>query len=134
MTPTTALDQPEVGVWTPIVRNATTRSGSAIGDARKGEHGRLIIVSNRLPLTVSSSTDGVSVEASIGGLVTALRKPHESTNGTWIGWPGEMQPGDENDDRLGRILAEGGMVPVHLTADEVRRYREFSAALELAAR
>ena len=53
------------------------------------EKGRLIIVSNRLPISVLRQGDGTRVEASPGGLATALSAVWSSSgNGLWIGWPG----------------------------------------------
>ena len=51
---------------------------------------RLILVSNRLPLTVRLEHGQVAVTRSAGGLVTGLRGPHERTGGLWIGWPGDV--------------------------------------------
>ncbi|KAL3466878.1 glycosyl transferase [Aspergillus heterothallicus] len=50
---------------------------------------RLIIVSNRLPLSLKK-TDSGSYESSLssGGLVTALSGISSSTNVQWFGWPG----------------------------------------------
>jgi len=59
----------------------TSRSGSAAP-------GRLLIVSNRLPMTMRVHDDAVQVQRSSGGLATGLRGVHEDTGGLWIGWPG----------------------------------------------
>jgi trehalose 6-phosphate synthase/phosphatase len=85
---------------------------------------RLILVSNRLPVTFSQEENGdLTVTKSVGGLATALREPHERSKGVWVGWPG---PTDDLDEptiaRLDSRLAEMGAVPVHLTSEEVRRY------------
>jgi trehalose 6-phosphate synthase/phosphatase len=84
---------------------------------------RLVLVSNRLPVTVRPSPSGLDVQRSVGGLATALRQPHERTGGLWVGWPGPT--GDLDDavrDELERRLAGLGTVPVHLTAEEVALY------------
>ncbi|HEX4487777.1 MAG TPA: trehalose-6-phosphate synthase [Terriglobales bacterium] len=53
------------------------------------EKGRLIIVSNRLPISVLRQGDGTRVEPSPGGLATALSAVWSTrSNGLWIGWPG----------------------------------------------
>ena len=49
---------------------------------------RLLIVANRLPVTVRPTPDGVEVERSSGGLATGLQRPHEQSDGLWIGWSG----------------------------------------------
>ncbi len=46
---------------------------------------RLIIVSNRLPVTVRVDQAGVTVTRSSGGLATALSGPHERLDSRWIG-------------------------------------------------
>jgi trehalose 6-phosphate synthase/phosphatase len=84
---------------------------------------RLILVSNRLPVTFTPTPAGLSVRKSVGGLATALRDPHERSNGLWVGWPGptdELRP--EELPELDRRLAEIGAVPVHLTGGEVTGY------------
>ena len=54
--------------------------------------GRLIIVSNRLPVTVHADGGGgePTVARSPGGLATGLSGPHESSEGLWVGWPGDL--------------------------------------------
>jgi trehalose-6-phosphate synthase len=50
--------------------------------------GRVLIVSNRLPVTVRESARGMDVVPSSGGLASGLRAYYESSAATWIGWPG----------------------------------------------
>jgi trehalose 6-phosphate synthase/phosphatase len=86
---------------------------------------RLLIVANRLPVTVRSSAGGVEVEPSSGGLATGLSRPHEQSGGLWIGWPGT--PGDLTPDQhalLDQKLAQMRLVPVPLSTEEVTRYYE----------
>jgi trehalose 6-phosphate synthase/phosphatase len=84
---------------------------------------RLILVSNRLPVTVRHENDEVVVERSAGGLATGLRSPHEQTDGIWIGWPGDTSRLSEVQQRaMEAHLADLRCVPVPLTPDEVSRY------------
>ena len=53
--------------------------------------GRLILVSNRLPVTVTARQDSVRTHSSSGGLATGLKEPHEQSGGVWIGWPGRTE-------------------------------------------
>jgi len=76
---------------------------------------RLLIVSNRLPVTSRLTADGLQATPSNGGLATGLLPWHERTNGLWFGWPGDVtdaspaqQAAFEEDLRSRRI------VPVHL--------------------
>jgi trehalose 6-phosphate synthase/phosphatase len=86
---------------------------------------RLVIVSNRLPVTVRSAEGAVTVELSTGGLATGMRGPHERMGGLWIGWPGELEglPPSARED-VERRLAELRLVPVPLSPEEVARYYE----------
>ena len=51
---------------------------------------RILLVSNRLPVTVTTEGGLVEVKRSLGGLATGLAGPHERTGGVWIGWPGAL--------------------------------------------
>jgi trehalose 6-phosphate synthase/phosphatase len=86
---------------------------------------RLLIVSNRLPVTVRASHGGVAVERSTGGLATGMKGPHEQLGGLWIGWPGPLD-GVPAEARAGvdQRLADLRLAPVALTADEIARYYE----------
>lgn len=84
---------------------------------------RLLIISNRLPVTVRAEHGDVSVTRSAGGLVTALRGPHERLNGLWIGWPGDLSRlTAEQRQGVDAELQALGTSPVQLTAEEVSRY------------
>ncbi|MGK3967115.1 bifunctional alpha,alpha-trehalose-phosphate synthase (UDP-forming)/trehalose-phosphatase [Sorangium sp. So ce118] len=84
---------------------------------------RLLIVSNRLPVTVRVEQGDVAVVPSTGGLVTAIRGPHERHGGLWLGWPGDVSRlTAEQLQQVEEQLERLGTVPVHLTASEVRRY------------
>jgi trehalose 6-phosphate synthase/phosphatase len=86
---------------------------------------RLILISNRLPVTVELVRGDVSVTESAGGLATGLRGPHERSGGLWLGWPGETSRLDEAQrGELDRRLAELRAVPLHLSADEVSQFYE----------
>ena len=85
---------------------------------------RLLIVSNRLPITATVNGDAVSFTQASGGLATGLRGCHERTGGLWIGWPGIDTPPSPQQCDLDTQLAERGIVAVHLTREEVRQYYE----------
>ncbi len=84
--------------------------------------GRLVVVSNRLPVAAVRSADGGwSLRHGSGGLVTALAPVLEARGGVWVGWPGVV---DESNTEIGPLLEsfarrQGyGLVPVPLTAAE----------------
>jgi trehalose 6-phosphate synthase/phosphatase len=85
--------------------------------------GRLLIVSNRLPVSAELSDGVVGLSTADGGLATGLRSWHQSSNGLWIGWPGDVSRfTDRERAQLDDELQRGGIAPVHLTSDHVDRY------------
>src|SRR5258708_18242774 len=64
---------------------------------------RLIVVSNRLPLTLRKTEGGWATERSSGGLATAMNPLLRKSGGDWIGWPGG---GADNDDQERRTILE----------------------------
>ncbi|MBL8923648.1 MAG: bifunctional alpha,alpha-trehalose-phosphate synthase (UDP-forming)/trehalose-phosphatase [Myxococcaceae bacterium] len=86
---------------------------------------RVIVVSNRLPITVRREGGEVRVERSSGGLATGLKAVHQRSGGVWVGWPGFAgAPADEHRADLEERYAALGVVPVTLSADEVEQYYE----------
>ncbi len=85
--------------------------------------GRLIIVSNRLPVTVRADHGSLTVVPSSGGLATALGGAQEIRGGDWYGWPGDVSRAAPAERRyIGAQLASLGCVPVNLTPAEVAHY------------
>jgi trehalose 6-phosphate synthase/phosphatase len=87
---------------------------------------RLLLVSNRLPITVRvDERHHVSVMPSAGGLATGLARPHRESDGLWIGWPGDVSRLSARQRAgLEREFEQLEVVPVYLTAAEVHRYYE----------
>src|SRR5918996_2634557 len=87
------------------------------------EFQRLLIVSNRLPVTAQVEAGSVHLAEASGGLATGLRSWHERSDGVWIGWPGDVASyaEDERQD-LERQLRARRIEPVYLSADDARRY------------
>ncbi|HEX7337928.1 MAG TPA: trehalose-6-phosphate synthase, partial [Gemmatimonadales bacterium] len=86
---------------------------------------RVLIVANRLPVTVKPTEGGVEVQRSSGGLATGLLRPHEQSGGLWMGWSGapeHLTP--QQQAELDRQLADMRLVGVPLTDDQVSRYYE----------
>ena len=82
-----------------------------------------MIVSNRLPVTVTSTPDGLRFARSPGGLATGLEGHQARSGGLWVGWPGYagLLDAAQRAD-VERELAALGAAPVWLTADEIARY------------
>jgi trehalose 6-phosphate synthase/phosphatase len=86
---------------------------------------RLLIVSNRLPMTVRREKGRVTIERSAGGLATGMRGPHERSGGLWIGWPGDLGTIDSAmESDLARQFAEHRAIPVSLSASAVKVFYE----------
>lgn len=91
--------------------------------------GRLLLLSNRLPITIKRSEDGsYSFSMSSGGLVTGLSGLSKTTSFQWYGWPGLEVPENEVDDMKKRLKDEYGAHPVFID-DELadRHYNGFSS-------
>jgi trehalose 6-phosphate synthase/phosphatase len=88
--------------------------------------GSLVIVSNRLPVTVSLTGDRVELTPSAGGLATAMSGVR-GLDYQWIGWPGTEIP-EPLRNRVDESLRSGHhCVPLYLTAEQVDLfYNRFS--------
>lgn len=89
---------------------------------------RLLIVSNRLPITTEIVDGQLRLSAASGGLATGLRAWHERSAGMWIGWPGTRSRLSATQQKaLDAQLTERGIVGIHLTRSELKEYYdEFS--------
>ena len=85
--------------------------------------GRLLVVSNRLPVTARLSGTTVELVPSSGGLATGLKPWHERSGGLWIGWPGDLSRFDDAQRaETERRLADANIVAVPLSREQVARY------------
>jgi trehalose 6-phosphate synthase len=90
---------------------------------------RLLLVSNRLPITIKRSEDGnYTFSMSSGGLVTGLSGLSKSTTFQWYGWPGLEVPENEAAPMVKKLKDEHNAVPVFVD-DELadRHYNGFSS-------
>lgn len=83
---------------------------------------RVIIVSNRLPVTLERRCTGVNVQPSAGGLVSALLPIFKDTGGTWIGWPGTDYDPNVEDILRRECAPRHSLEPVFLTDNERLQY------------
>ena len=99
---------------------------------------RLLLISNRLPITVKRSTDGkYDYSLSSGGLVTGLSGLAKTTTFLWYGWPGLEIPKDEVPDVTSKLKEQDerfDAVPVFMS-DELadRHYNGFSSTHTLTS-
>jgi trehalose 6-phosphate synthase len=93
--------------------------------------GRLLLVSNRLPITVKRSEDGhYDFTMSSGGLVAGLSGLAKTTKFKWYGWPGLQVPEDEVQHVRDRLADEFDAVPVFMDDDlSDRHYNGFSNSI-----
>jgi trehalose 6-phosphate synthase len=94
---------------------------------------RLLLVSNRLPITIKRSEDGkYDFSMSSGGLVSGLSGLSKSTTFQWYGWPGLQVPEDEVDDMKKKLKDDYGAVPVFIDDDLAEKhYNGFSSQRHL---
>jgi trehalose 6-phosphate synthase len=91
--------------------------------------GRLLLLSNRLPITIKRKDDGTySFSMSSGGLVTGLSGLSKTTSFQWYGWPGLEVPKAEAAGMKERLQSEYGAHPVFID-DELadRHYNGFAS-------
>lgn len=90
----------------------------------------LLLVSNRLPITIKRSDDGAyDFSMSSGGLVSGLSGLSKSTKFQWFGWPGIEVPESEIEYLNDKLKQEYNAVPVFLSDDLAdKHYNGFSSA------
>lgn len=99
-----------------------------MNDRAHGGRGRLVVVSNRLPVVLSKKTGRWVSEPGSGGLVTALAPVLKDRGGLWIGWPGTAAD-TGIDEALESATGGAGysLVAVPLDRREIERhYKGFS--------
>jgi trehalose 6-phosphate synthase/phosphatase len=67
---------------------------------------RLIVVSNRLPVSLRRANGGWQAQESPGGLATSMNPVLRDSGGLWIGSPGETAGGDPEAEAIVRTWAE----------------------------
>ena len=95
---------------------------------------RLLVVSNRLPVTVKRSDEGkYELSMSSGGLVAAVSGLSKTTSFVWFGWPGLNVPEDEIERLSGQLQDEYRAVPVLMEESLAEKhYNGFSSASNLS--
>jgi trehalose 6-phosphate synthase/phosphatase len=87
--------------------------------------GRLLIVSNRLPVTVEKRKNSLQFTKSTGGLATGLASFYESYESVWIGWPGitgEKITKEDRRDIHDELRSRFSCYPVFLSQNQVEKY------------
>ena len=82
--------------------------------------GRLILVSNRLPVTIRGSASNPQVDRSTGGLVSGLNPLHLQGDGLWIGYSGT----DPTNSKIRELLVDMRLEAVDIPEAEYTGYYE----------
>lgn len=85
---------------------------------------RIIIVSNRLPITIGRKEGELIYHPSAGGLATGLSSLDDSIDRLWIGWPGQAVEDPAEQADIKTQFKEDGMAPVFLSHDDLELYYE----------
>lgn len=81
---------------------------------------RILLVSNRLPVTVEKKKGGFHFHQSIGGLATALSSVYKKYNCMWVGWPGIISYSKEKIES--KLSTEYNCYPVFISKRAVERF------------
>lgn len=85
---------------------------------------RLVIISNRLPITINRKAGELHYHPSAGGLATGLNSLDDTYEKLWIGWPGEDIADEWEKESVRNDLASRGLAPVFLTERDIDLYYE----------
>ncbi len=81
---------------------------------------RLLIVSNRLPVSVRWKAGRPELLQSSGGLATGLGALRERQASLWIGWPGDVSQASREQSREIDVLLRGrSLLPVYFSQREI---------------
>ncbi|KAJ2721859.1 Trehalose-6-P synthase/phosphatase complex synthase subunit [Coemansia sp. Benny D115] len=89
--------------------------------AEASDKSHLIVVSNRLPVTLAQKGSEWSFKLSAGGLVSALSGLKREMSFTWVGWPGK-DFGSEDRIKINSLLKENSCSAVYLDDETAELY------------
>jgi trehalose 6-phosphate synthase/phosphatase len=85
--------------------------------------GRVLLVANRLPLTIAIEDGEPKLTRSSGGLVTALDALAPEIETQWVGWPGDISRFTPDVRKAAiDLVQKSGAIPIELTPAEIRHY------------
>lgn len=78
---------------------------------------QVIIVSNRLPISIKKVKGKLKIVPSTGGLATGLASYTKDKKNTWVGWPGIVSEelSEDDKDTISKKLARHNCYPVFLS-------------------
>lgn len=85
--------------------------------------GRMLIVSNRLPINAAKREGNLRFQPSVGGLATGLGSIYKSRPSMWIGWSGvpKERLGRQKKDFVAKLETEN-CYPVFLSKDDAEKF------------
>ena len=110
----------------PYPRSRSRRAASDVTKSHRIDDGlfadmTLILVSNRLPVTVRRIGNRLDVQPNPGGVAAGLASFHRELQARWFGWPGSLAPG-ESKQVTARLEKEFDCIPVVLPHTLARLY------------
>lgn len=91
----------------------------------------LIIVSNRLPLSIKRVDGTYKSSLSSGGLVTSLSGLCKSTEFQWFGWPGLEVKGTKDIADVENTLSEHHAIPIFLDSGLAHEHYNGFSSMEI---
>lgn len=85
---------------------------------------KTIIVSNRLPIKIERTDQGLNFMPSEGGLATGLGSIYNTGGNIWIGWPGIVPENEPEEKEIRAKLKTLNLVPVFLDQEELEGFYE----------
>ncbi len=85
---------------------------------------KIIIISNRLPVSIKKIDDTLKYIPSAGGLATGLGTIYKKGDNLWLGWPGIYNNNVEEQKSIESELTKESMKPVFLTEEQIEKYYE----------
>lgn len=99
-------------------QSQTAEKLSMVQDIYQADKKKMIIVSNRLPVTLAET-----LVKSSGGLVSAMESMASDSDLSWIGWPGKViEDKNKQHEWTQKLEEEFDYTPVFLTEKEVEDY------------
>ncbi|MFC1557729.1 bifunctional alpha,alpha-trehalose-phosphate synthase (UDP-forming)/trehalose-phosphatase [candidate division KSB1 bacterium] len=83
---------------------------------------RMLIVSNRLPVTIAKKKNEYHFTTSSGGLATGLGSVYKKQGSLWIGWPGISAKDISAKIQIEKELASERMHPVFLSQRDIDKF------------
>lgn len=85
---------------------------------------KVIIVSNRLPVSIKLQGSRVQVSRSSGGLASGLGSAFGKQGGVWLGWPGAAYDNPRHQELVTRELKKQNLYPVFLSEEDQENFYE----------